>query len=210
MKSSGIGPTALRAGDLMSRDVKSIGAFLSLVDAARQLAASGHHGAPVVDEEGRCIGVLSVTDLARTVSQKRDPPVPRARTCSFQEQSGNTNRKQVVLCTLEDGACPLQRLHKSDDGQTEIHCSQPHEVLLDWQVVEMSSLEGRLVRDAMSREVVSVTPDVPVSELARLMLDRRVHRLLVLDFAGTPVGVVSVDDLLQVLGHIDLTAEVPA
>jgi len=35
------------------------------------------------------------------------------------------------------------------------------------------------------------------------MLDRGVHRLLVLTFAGGPVGIVTVGDLLQVIAHAD-------
>ena len=45
------------AGDLMSRDVKTVGAYLSLAEAARQLDAWGVRGAPVVDEQGQCVGV---------------------------------------------------------------------------------------------------------------------------------------------------------
>jgi CBS-domain-containing membrane protein len=38
------------------------------------------------------------------------------------------------------------------------------------------------------------------------MLDRGVHRVLVLDADGRPVGVVSVDDLLQMLAHPEVAA----
>ena len=56
---------SLTAGDLMSRDVETIDADLPLYAAAAKLVRLGVHGAPVVDGQGRCVGVLSVSDLAR-------------------------------------------------------------------------------------------------------------------------------------------------
>src|SRR5262245_10817574 len=56
---------ALTAGKLMSREVVTIAAALPIRDAAHRLAIARVSGAPVVDESGRCVGVLSVSDIAR-------------------------------------------------------------------------------------------------------------------------------------------------
>src|SRR4051812_45312239 len=58
---------ALTTKDLMSRDVTVIPKEMSLRGAARLLGLTHVTGAPVVDPEGRCVGVLSATDLARWV-----------------------------------------------------------------------------------------------------------------------------------------------
>jgi len=55
--------TALTATDLMSRPVMTIPQSMSLQEAARLLCGSGISGAPVMDSEGRCIGVLSSSDF---------------------------------------------------------------------------------------------------------------------------------------------------
>lgn len=47
----------------------------------------------------------------------------------------------------------------------------------------------------MSRHVLSVAPDAPLTEAARLMRQHRVHRLLVVD-GETLCGIVSALDLL--------------
>jgi CBS-domain-containing membrane protein len=57
----------LTAEDLMSRDVLVISQHLSLKAAAHLLAQAQVSGAPVVDEEGRCVGVLSAADLVHWV-----------------------------------------------------------------------------------------------------------------------------------------------
>lgn len=55
---------------------------------------------------------------------------------------------------------------------------------------------GRLASDVMTREVVSVTPDTPLSEIARLLEERRIKRVPVLQDSEL-VGIVSRADLLR-------------
>jgi CBS domain-containing membrane protein len=58
-------PLDLTAADVMSRDLLVIPRHMSLRAAAHLLAKSRVSGAPVTDELGRCVGVLSRTDLIR-------------------------------------------------------------------------------------------------------------------------------------------------
>ncbi len=53
-----------------------------------------------------------------------------------------------------------------------------------------------LVRERMSREPVTIAPDVSVSDALRLMHERKVRRLPVLDSHGKLVGIVADQDLL--------------
>ncbi len=53
------------------------------------------------------------------------------------------------------------------------------------------------VADFMTTEVVTVTPDTPVLAAARLMLERKISGLPVVDAAGHPVGIVTEHDLLR-------------
>jgi CBS-domain-containing membrane protein len=72
----------LTAEDLMSRDLITIPSKMSVRAAAHLLAETHVSGAPVVDESGRCIGVLSATDLVHWVDRgeqaaKRGPSSTR-------------------------------------------------------------------------------------------------------------------------------------
>ena len=49
----------------------------------------------------------------------------------------------------------------------------------------------------MKRAVVSITPDATLSEVAALILDKRVGTLPVVDNDGTLVGTVSITDIVQ-------------
>ncbi len=53
----------LTAADLMSASLVLIPEEMSLKGAAHQLAQASVTGAPVVNHEGRCVGVLSATDF---------------------------------------------------------------------------------------------------------------------------------------------------
>src|SRR5262245_25006959 len=60
---------ALTADDLMSRDVVTLPCDMSLRAAAHRLPEAGVSGAPVVDASGRCVGVLSTSDLVRSLDE---------------------------------------------------------------------------------------------------------------------------------------------
>ena len=60
---------ALTAADLMSPAVVVIPTSMSLQAAARLLSRFAISGAPVVDAEGRCVGVLSTTDFLARVQE---------------------------------------------------------------------------------------------------------------------------------------------
>jgi CBS domain-containing protein len=50
--------------------------------------------------------------------------------------------------------------------------------------------------EIMTREVISVRPDTPVQQIARLLLDHGISAVPVVDEAGTPIGIVSEGDLV--------------
>lgn len=52
-------------------------------------------------------------------------------------------------------------------------------------------------RDVMTKPVVSVHPDTPLREIARLLLDKRISAVPVVDSNGAPLGMVSEGDLIR-------------
>ncbi len=65
-----------------------------------------------------------------------------------------------------------------------------------------SAWPGLAVRHLMTRPAVTVTPDVTVAEAARIMDERRIHRLVVTTADGeTPIGVLSVSDLVRAMSE---------
>jgi CBS domain-containing protein len=193
----------LTATDLMTRPVFVLRAGMPLRDAAGLLQKAGIHGAPVVDAAGRCIGVLSVSDLARWGLQQADPPAERPRTCSFQAPFRETHGRERVLCTLPDGKCHFQTPKHLANGQRVVECSQPHCVCLDWQMIEVESLPAEDVKHYMTGDPVTANMATPIAALARMIIDAAVHRVIIVDNDRRPVGVVSSSDLIAAMAYAD-------
>ena len=71
-------------------------------------------------------------------------------------------------------------------------------------------LSRKLVRDLMTVGVRTCSPDTPVGEVARLLLDKELEGVVVLDRDGQGVGVVTQDDVVRAYSRDDartLTAE---
>jgi CBS domain-containing protein len=143
---------SLTAEDLMTREVVTIPQEMSLSAAARALSRAHITGAPVVNADGVCVGVVSATDFLHLA--EKDPRV------------------------------------------TPVACATPFCVCADWQVLEIEQLPVEEVRRHMTPDPVTVRPGTPVKEVARLMLDAHIHRVIVVDARGRPIGVVSSTDLI--------------
>jgi len=77
--------------------------------------------------------------------------------------------------------------------------------LFDWVIYlesekkfekELKRITARTVGDICSREVITVAPDTPVSEVADIMSSRKIHAVPVVE-EGRLVGIVSRIDLIR-------------
>ena len=149
----------LCAADIMSGHVVMVPREMSLQGAARMLARAGVTGAPVVDCDGRCIGVLSATDFMHWV--EKDRPVASAH------------------------------------GPSEAMCSA-------WQMPASAAEPTCRVEDFMTKDPVLVLATTKIGELARMMMDAHIHRLIVVDSVShRPIGIVSSMDILAAIARAD-------
>jgi CBS-domain-containing membrane protein len=141
--------TDLTAADMMSRDVLVVPEEMDLRTAAQLLSRGRVTGAPVVDRQGRCVGVVSATDFVHW---------------------------------SED-------LHRYRNRTSECICA-------DWQVVRPADLPSEAVAKYMTADPVTATTTTPAPELARMMVDAHIHRVIIVDEDDRPVGIVSATDIL--------------
>ncbi|WP_340384406.1 CBS domain-containing protein [Streptomyces sp. SS7] len=143
-----------RVGSVMTTDVVRAEYGTPFKEVARLLAAHRISGLPVVDEDGKVIGVLSETDLMMHQATTPDPyePKPRRR-----------------LAELTPGA---KRRAAKGKARTA----------------------GRL----MTQPPVTVHADDTIVQAARIMAQKHVERLPVLDEEDRLAGIVTRRDLLQV------------
>src|SRR5436190_11879871 len=149
--------SSLRASDIMSHDVVMIPDQMSLQGAARVLSRAQVSGAPVVDSEGRCIGILSATDFVHWAE---------------------------LGCKTEHHACT------ADDTAWK-----------PWQMLDQPEHAETLVGEVMTANPVLAPMHTPIADLARLMIDAHIHRILIVDLDDKPVGIVSATDILAAVAR---------
>lgn len=66
--------------------------------------------------------------------------------------------------------------------------ANPH-LLKNWR--------GLAVGEIMTKPALTIPSSAGLDEAARLMEERRVHRLVVVDAAATPIGIISTSDLVR-------------
>lgn len=136
------------AKDVMTANVLTVDPDDEVRDVAQRLLDRHVSGAPVVDQSGRVVGIVSEGDLMRRA-----------------EGSG---RRSWWLTLVAD------------------------------KTAEFTRTLGTRARDVMTREVVSVEEETPISEIARILETSRIKRAPVLR-DGRLVGIVSRADLLRAL-----------
>src|SRR5579864_1630205 len=147
---------SLSAHDLMSSDVVMIPEDMSLQAAARLLSRAGIGGAPVVNANGRCVGVLSASDFLHFAEH---------------DERKHLHRDEACMCSA-------------------------------WQLPEDAERDVCAVREFMTSDPVVVTPGTSIGEVARIMLDAHIHRVIVVvDPERRPIGVVSSTDILAAVYH---------
>ncbi len=172
---------ALTASELMSRDVIVIPHEMSLRAAAHLLFQNQINGAPVVDADGRCIGVLCAADFVHWLEDgghaADDVPLPA---CPYQVKGRLLTGEEAVMCMQAEGSCPLQKLRPTTGGRHTALCLLASGMHSDWQQVP-ENLPVSAVSRYMTADVVTVEPETPLAKMARMMIDAHIHRVFVVD-----------------------------
>jgi CBS domain-containing protein len=133
--------------DVMTRTVVAIGRDAPFKDIVRLMEQWKVSALPVLEGEGRVIGVVSEADLL-----------------------------------------PKEEFRDSDpDRYTQLR-----------RLSDLAKAGGMTARDLMSTPAVTVHADSTLAQAARIMVQRRVKRLPVIDAEGVLEGIVSRADLLKV------------
>jgi CBS domain-containing protein len=201
----------LTAADVMTGDLVCLSQDTPLRAAARVLSRNQITGAPVVDHQGKCVGVLSAGDFlclaGSSTSEARHSGQPV--TCRFLRKHPGGVGRAAAVCSLPGGVCPLQTAGIGPSGEEVMSCSQPHCVLVEWQVLEKELFPDDVVHHHMTTNLVTAFLHTRVAELARMMVDARVHRVIIVDEDDRPIGLVSGTDVLVALTRLGRSAGVP-
>ena len=147
--------TELKARDVMTADPVCVSPSVRIRELARVFEAHEISGAPVTDQEGKVIGVVSKTDLIRRCSEGTDDIPPAYLFEVLSEQGVDEDESSEVM--PEPLVC---------------------------------------VQDFMTEDPLMVGPELSAAAVARLMFEKRVHRVIVADDEKFPLGIITSMDLL--------------
>lgn len=141
------------AKDIMCKKVVTVDSWLTLPELAKLFAEKCISGAPVVDESGTILGVVSQTDLVRT---RREAS---AGVALYHRELDDTPRSAGL---------------------------------------HIEELEETTVERIMTPGAISLDEATPVEKVAKVMLESRIHRVLITR-GDRLAGIVTTMDLLRAL-----------
>jgi CBS domain-containing protein len=136
------------------------------------------------------------------------PPVSVSRTASFREIVAKLRECRVSACPVLDvDGKVIGVVSEADLLVKEAVADEPNVLrgLLACIVhhAAQAKAAGVTAADLMTSPAVTIGPDETVEHAARLMYDRKVKRLPVVDPAGRPIGIISRTDVLAVFDRTD-------
>ncbi len=172
--------------EIMQADVLTVPSNMSVGELAQTLLERGISGAPVVDREGRVIGVVSASDVLRLVSSEaRIPGAP-------DEDPGSRAGLEVERST-EGGVSAFFR----ESNGNLYRGSQRLAALLP-----PAPFGARTVGEIMMPARFSVRPETTLAGLARFLVRTRVHRALVM-VDGELRGIVTTFDVMRAIAETE-------
>jgi CBS domain-containing protein len=143
----------IKAKDIMQVDVVKLDASASIESAIQTLEELEISGAPVLDESGRLVGVLTTSDVTR---------VEHVRSGRIEATRGEWTMSEPVGEGSEG----------SEDEANE-------DVIFAREDYSPALLGSDTVADWMNRRVVTVDPDASLKEVCRRMVKEHIHRVIV-------------------------------
>ena len=146
-----VDPARILARDVMCTEVLVLRAGESIRSAAEQLEETGASGAPVVDEAGHLIGVLTTKDISR----------------SEHVDAGRIRTRREDISEPDDA-----RTADAEGFDEEVFTTEAFGV----QVAGRAC-----IGDWMTPGVTTVGPDTTLGDACRVMIDENIHRVFVVD-----------------------------
>ncbi len=219
---AGLRASPLKVADVMTSPAITARGGEPLGLAAARMAEHGIKRLPVLDESGKLIGVLSRVDVLRQVvseeAKKRAAKAPSGAANTLGDIMlskiptihENARLADVIAGFLEAGT---RRLVVTDDAGRPLGLISDADVVMRVQPGArrgvMQALRGKrnapdektTASQLMSQEVLSASPDTPLTDATHIMLLQRRKWMVVVDTDGKAIGLVDRQILFKAMMH---------
>jgi CBS domain-containing protein len=167
----------ITAADVMNPRVLTVRAGMTVRELAHFLMENEISGAPVVDEDSKLVGVVSVTDITIALAEDGE-----------EGEDGEDGEDDDDLEDDDEGDRTASDFFRDAWGES----------LRRAEIEDLQVADELEVREIMTPELHTVPEETPIPEVAELMIRSHVHRLLVTR-EDKVVGILSTSDLLGLL-----------
>lgn len=180
-----------RLEQIMITDVLVLDPDMSLRDAVERLGSEGISGAPVVSG-GRLVGVVSTSDLVEF--QGSNPAIESPASDDTRSLRDELEHRRWDDSDLSDDTSSYFVDFWGDGG------SDVYQRLTGSDSPEWDLLARHTVGEVMTRKIIALSPGTSLRDAAKLMTERRVHRVLVTE-AEELVGIITTMDLVRAIAE---------
>jgi len=149
-----------KAKDVMTEDVITLSPSTTIQEAGRLFIEKEISGAPVIDNNGNLIGILTENDL---ISQNKRFHIP-------------------TILRIFDAIIPLETSSKVEK--------------------EIKRMTATIVSDLCTKNVITVNEDTPLTDVATIMSEKKVHLIPVLR-EDKVVGIIGKKDMIRGLSRME-------
>jgi CBS domain-containing membrane protein len=89
----------------------------------------------------------------------------------------------------------------ADKEKCACHAGREHTYCSSWQIPDIEELPSDSIENYMTPDPVVSSKGTSIADLARMMVDAHIHRVIVVDANQRPVGVVSSTDILAAVAR---------
>lgn len=224
--------TDRKAREIMSQPAFVINQDKSATEAVDSMLAKNVKRLPVVDGEGRLVGIISRQDIFHTILrecpdwrcfQEMNIQVENLRfvadialhnTCIVLPDTPVDEVIQLIDCNDTDSVCVTDEddhfLGLISDRDLLFAFADRHPGIWEYLMSQIpftergrkfselkEHLQARTAKEVMKTDIVTIREDAPIEEAIRLMFERVIKRLPVLDEEGRFKGMISRDSLLH-------------
>jgi CBS domain-containing protein len=195
-----------RVGQLMTDSPITTLPDAALPKAARVMLENKITCLPVIDAQGGLVGILTSSDIFRALITElpylREPLMVK----DYMTSHVITIDSDTALLEAHRlmGVERIRALPVVDEDRlvgivtrTDLMSADPSRLTGKFQQEMALKIQTQSVERIMSRSLITVTPELPILEGARLMLDHKIHSLPVLNSEGRLVGILTESDLFR-------------
>ncbi len=195
------------AADVMRTDFLTVTPDATILHATRSMLENKINALPVL-ENGKLIGILTSSDLLRFIIKMYQTLDKKIFVTDYMTDDVVTITRDTTLLEAHTlmGAKHIRSLPIIEDGKiialvtrTDLMSSDPSRPVMQSSSETSTKVLAQPVEKVMVSNVITIASTAELTEAARIMLEKKIHSLPVVDEKQQMLGIITESDLFLML-----------